>query len=113
MTHRQGGADARQDMAMTGGVWGRWSIGLLAMAVTLLAGVGHPVTFPQAWAQSAPIPFDLIGDQAPVSLASQLPAHDPTVGVVAGSGGVSGGAASWEIPVAVPPGRRRFSRSSR
>ena len=61
------------------------------LVVTLLAGVGHPVTFPQAWAQTAPIPFDLIGDQAPVSLASQLPAHDPTVGVVAGSGGVSGG----------------------
>lgn len=111
MTDRQGDAAARRDATISGGVCSRWRIGLLAMLVTVLAGVGHPVTFPQAWAQAAPVPFDLIGDQTPVSLASQLPTHDPTVGAVAGAGGVSGGAATWEIPVAVPPGRRGMQPS--
>jgi hypothetical protein len=48
----------------------------------------------------------VVPDQAIVSLASELPAHDPTVGRVEGSGATSGGAASYTIPIVVPPGRR-------
>ena len=50
-------------------------------------------------------------DQPIESLAGELPAHDPTVGKLAGSGGTSGGAASYEIPVALPPGRRGMQPS--
>jgi RHS repeat-associated protein len=50
-------------------------------------------------------------DQPIESLASELPAHDPTVGKLAGSAGTSGGAASYEIPIALPPGRRGMQPS--
>ena len=50
-------------------------------------------------------------DQTPVSLSSELPAHDPTVGRLAGSAGTSGGAASYSIPIALPPGRRGMEPS--
>jgi hypothetical protein len=56
--------------------------GFAALLLTILVGLAQPVTISNAWAQSS-VPFDLIGDQTPVSLAGQLPAHDPTVGVVA------------------------------
>jgi RHS repeat-associated protein len=55
--------------------------------------------------------FDLLQDQTPQSLLGQLPAHDPGIGKVAGSGGVSGGAATYEIPIVLPPGRRGMQPS--
>jgi RHS repeat-associated protein len=105
MRNRQGGAVRRSGaIGMTGG--GRARVGFATMLLTVLVGLGHPGAFPSSYAQTAPIPFDLIGDQTPVSLLGQLPAHDPTVGRLAGSASVSGGAASYEIPIVVPPGRR-------
>ncbi|MFC5569356.1 SpvB/TcaC N-terminal domain-containing protein [Lysobacter yangpyeongensis] len=50
--------------------------------------------------------FSGVPDQAPVSLAGTLPTHDASVGRIAGDGGVSGGAATYTIPIVIPPGRR-------
>ncbi len=95
------------DIGMKGGTLrNRARVGFATMLLTVLIGLGHPGTFSSSYAQSTTIPFDLIGDQTPVSLLGQLPAHDATVGRLAGSASVSGGAASYEIPIAVPPGRR-------
>ncbi len=48
----------------------------------------------------------LLPDAVIQSLSSELPAHDATVGSTPGQGGVSGGSASYSIPIALPPGRK-------
>ena len=53
----------------------------------------------------------IAADQPIESLAGELPPHDPTVGKLAGSAGTSGGAASYSIPIALPPGRRGMQPS--
>jgi len=50
--------------------------------------------------------FDLVQDAPVTSLAGELPAHDATVGRVPGEAATSGGAATYSIPIIVPPGRR-------
>jgi RHS repeat-associated protein len=47
-----------------------------------------------------------VSDAAIQSLAGELPAHDATVGTTAGQAGVSGGSASYSIPIVLPPGRK-------
>lgn len=49
---------------------------------------------------------DGVPDQAVVNLDAELKPHDPTVGKLAGEAATSGGAASYRIPIVVPPGRR-------
>ncbi|GMV31164.1 MAG: hypothetical protein AMXMBFR59_32890 [Rhodanobacteraceae bacterium] len=42
----------------------------------------------------------------PISNSEDLPPqHDPTIGAVAGSADVSGGAATYTVPIQIPPGR--------
>jgi RHS repeat-associated protein len=47
--------------------------------------------------------YGIIADDPIVPLG--VPNHDPTVGAVAGTPGVAGGAATYTIPIQVPPGR--------
>ncbi len=48
----------------------------------------------------------LLPDAVVQSLSSELPTHDATVGSTPGEAGVSGGSASYSIPIALPPGRK-------
>lgn len=48
----------------------------------------------------------LLPDALIQSLTVELPSHDATVGSTPGQAGVSGGSASYSIPIALPPGRK-------
>ncbi|MEO8001931.1 MAG: FG-GAP-like repeat-containing protein, partial [Arenimonas sp.] len=48
----------------------------------------------------------LLPDSVVQSLSGELPIHDATVGSTPGEAGVSGGSASYSIPIALPPGRK-------
>jgi len=50
--------------------------------------------------------FELIQDGVITGLSGELPTHDPSVGALGGTPGVSGGAATYAIPFVIPPGRR-------
>lgn len=43
---------------------------------------------------------------AVIEYLGELPGHDPSVGTTPGQGGVSGGSASYNIPIVLPPGRK-------
>ncbi len=64
------------------------------------SGSSMQVTQVEDWAAADPV---IVPDQTPVT--SSAPSRDVTVGAVAGEGGVSGGQASYAIPIQVPPGR--------
>ncbi|HTD27798.1 MAG TPA: SpvB/TcaC N-terminal domain-containing protein, partial [Xanthomonadaceae bacterium] len=82
--------------------------GVAGIAASLSDGTSAMLrTFGVHTAATAPI----APDQPIQSLSSELPSHDPTVGKLAGSGGTSGGAASYTIPIDVPPGRRGMQPS--
>jgi RHS repeat-associated protein len=53
----------------------------------------------------------LLPDAVIQSLSSELPTHDATVGSTPGEAGVSGGSASYSIPIALPPGRKGMQPS--
>jgi RHS repeat-associated protein len=72
---------------------------------------GTPTTSAAVIVRAGGNAFDQLQDGGRVDLSSELPAHDPTVGRVAGSASVSGGAASYSIPIPVPPGRRGMEPS--
>ncbi|MFZ2234943.1 MAG: SpvB/TcaC N-terminal domain-containing protein [Dokdonella sp.] len=70
------------------------SIMAAAIALTVLGG---------GW---APLAISGADPETPVQPNADTPlAHDPTAGTVAGEPGVEGGASTYRIPIAVPPGR--------
>ncbi|HEV8695378.1 MAG TPA: SpvB/TcaC N-terminal domain-containing protein, partial [Lysobacter sp.] len=91
------------------------TLGLLIAAAAAIAQQATDVegnwldTVAQDFSESSSLSatsFSGVPDQSIVSLTGDLPAHDATVGTLAGEGGVSGGAAAYNIPIVVPPGRR-------
>ena len=76
MQDRQGGAARRSgSMATTvgAGTWPRTQVAFAALVLTVLIGFVHPGGIPSSYAQSPPIPFDLIGDQTPVRSCPGIP----------------------------------------
>src|SRR5579884_4075520 len=95
---------------------GRW--GLIAFAVVALAGSWPQVPASASvqltqFSVTSPPPPETEPEPASkprsgplaAAAASDLPANDPTVGTLAGQAGTDGGAATYHVPIAVPPGR--------
>ncbi|MFK8011249.1 MAG: SpvB/TcaC N-terminal domain-containing protein, partial [Marinicellaceae bacterium] len=57
------------------------------------------------------IEVDKQNDQTVVILDSKIQAHNPGAGPIPGSGGVSGGAATYQLPLVIPPGRNGMTPS--
>lgn len=75
--------------------------GLLALFGVVRAGVSlqhFSIDPPEPEPQPAPL-------EVPFSIAADLPAHDAKVGTLAGQAATEGGAATYTVPIVVPPGR--------
>jgi len=72
---------------------GRIAFGI-TLALTLLCGTA-----------SAPLPADQVVDGATPAVFDAAPAHDAAVGTAPGSADTEGGAATYRLPIIVPPGR--------
>jgi RHS repeat-associated protein len=96
--------------------------GLVALAVaalTFLGGISAPVHTTQASADlidwgvddtPVVIPEDGAGID-PQEPQGDEPTHDPTVGTLAGEAMAEGGAATYSIPITLPPGRKGMQPS--
>jgi RHS repeat-associated protein len=59
----------------------------------------------------APVPTATAETFAPFDVLADLPSHDATVGTMAGEAMAEGGAATYSIPITLPPGRRGMQPS--
>jgi RHS repeat-associated protein len=91
----------------------------ITLALTLLGGISAPIRPAQATAQligwgveeSGTAPSGgLVPEDSNAPLAD-LPTHDPTVGTTAGEAMAEGGAATYSIPITLPPGRKGMQPS--
>jgi RHS repeat-associated protein len=64
-----------------------------------------PVTASTPVAIFLPTPVVPLAMPPAATAVNDLPAHDPTVGTLAGQAGTDGGAAQYRVPIVVPPGR--------
>ncbi|MDC8012568.1 SpvB/TcaC N-terminal domain-containing protein [Tahibacter soli] len=76
----------------------RLAVAWIVATLTLAAGVGVPIRGSYAL-------------DAPLGVLADLPPHDATVGTMAGEAMAEGGAASYTIPITLPPGRRGMQPS--
>ncbi len=85
--------------------WNEVPVGTYALSVRAIDNSGmstqaSPVTV------TVRVPdVSVIPDAPVVSLNSELPTHDPTVGATPGEAGANVGEATYTIPIAIPPGR--------
>jgi RHS repeat-associated protein len=92
---------------------------VVAAAITLLGAITAPTQKARAsaqligWGVETPIVTPNTG-QTPVggvSPLADLPAHDATIGTLAGEAMAEGGAATYSIPLTLPPGRKGMQPS--
>lgn len=69
-------------------------LSLLSATAIVLSGAAHYVRASEPW---------LVPD--PVEATDVPPPHDATVGTLAGEADTVGGAATYSVPIVVPPGR--------
>ncbi|MBL8299418.1 MAG: VCBS repeat-containing protein [Rhodanobacteraceae bacterium] len=87
--------------------------------ITVFAGLSAPLQPARASAQlvgwgvetPALVPLSGLAPQNPNIVLQDLPAHDATVGTLAGDAMAEGGAATYSIPLTVPPGRKGMQPS--